>query len=398
MKTDTVFRIKAAIAGKRFILWLTFFTVVFISLPLLNYGQSLNQQLRSIEAQRRNYHIKHLQRIRQVQNITYIITDNQKRLEGAKVSLVQNQARLTETRYQLEILKNTLDRTVGETERLSQDAGNRLRSLYMGERLSLLQMILDAQDLSTLLDRLFYKQKLVAQDKQLLQNLRTKTMQYRQEKQQVAQQKESIAGTIVQIQSYQSQVSSRIQQDRMLREKYQKDAEFYEQAEQQLLAESANIRQSILRWSREHQHHKGQTDQGYVGNGTGIFAWPLFGSITSGFGSRFHPIHHRWMMHTGLDISAPMGAPVHASDSGQVIEAGWRGGYGKVVIISHGERNGVGMVTLYGHLSGWAVTAGQSVHKGQVIGYVGATGFATGPHLHFEIRENGTPTNPRRYL
>jgi murein DD-endopeptidase MepM/ murein hydrolase activator NlpD len=296
-------------------------------------------------------------------------------------------------------LKYSLDKTIGETTRLSNDAGERLRSLYMGDRLSLLQMILDANDLSTLLDRLYYKQKLVAQDKKLLTDLKEKTRLYQVQQNAVNRQKVAIAGTITQIQSFQTQVSSRIDQDRILRDKYQNDAKFYEQAEQQLLAESSLIRQQIIEMMRARQRKNHSSTSSYtVASSTGAFAWPLMGAITSGFGYRFHPIHHKMLMHTGLDISGPNGTPIRASDGGQVIFVGWRGGYGKVVIIDHGTRNGVGLVTLYGHMSGWAVSDGATVKKGQVIGYVGATGFATGPHLHFEIRENGSPVNPMRYL
>jgi murein DD-endopeptidase MepM/ murein hydrolase activator NlpD len=89
---------------------------------------------------------------------------------------------------------------------------------------------------------------------------------------------------------------------------------------------------------------------------------------------------------------------VKAADGGVVIEAGWRGGYGKVVMINHGTRNGKNFVTLYGHLSGFAVSKGQAVGKGQTIGYEGSTGYSTGPHLHFEVRLDGAPVNPRPYL
>lgn len=103
-------------------------------------------------------------------------------------------------------------------------------------------------------------------------------------------------------------------------------------------------------------------------------------------------------MHTGLDLAKPRNTPVKAADSGRVIQAGWRGGYGKVVMINHGNKNGKNIVSLYAHLNSWHVSKGQSVTKGQVIGKVGSTGYSTGPHLHFEVRENGRPVNPKKYL
>ncbi|MDQ3858248.1 MAG: M23 family metallopeptidase [Actinomycetota bacterium] len=98
-------------------------------------------------------------------------------------------------------------------------------------------------------------------------------------------------------------------------------------------------------------------------------------------------------MHEGIDIAAPAGATVHAAASGRVIVAGWMGGYGNLIVIDHGG----GLATAYGHLSAIWVGGG-SVSQGQGIGAVGCTGSCTGPHLHFEVRVNGTPVNPLAYL
>ncbi len=98
--------------------------------------------------------------------------------------------------------------------------------------------------------------------------------------------------------------------------------------------------------------------------------------------------------HTGIDIGVGYGTPIHAADSGTVIYATWMSGYGNVIIIDHGN----GISTLYAHQSSLAVGMGARVARGQVIGYVGSTGFSTGPHLHFEVRLNGTPVDPLAYL
>lgn len=125
--------------------------------------------------------------------------------------------------------------------------------------------------------------------------------------------------------------------------------------------------------------------------GTGIFAWPCSGTLTDRFG--FATLSGRW--HGGLDISGYTGANIQAADSGFVTFAGWsKTGYGNVIIINHQN----GFETYYAHLSTILVQAGQSVSKGQVIGLMGSTGNSTGPHLHFEIRENGVRKNPQLYL
>jgi murein DD-endopeptidase MepM/ murein hydrolase activator NlpD len=128
---------------------------------------------------------------------------------------------------------------------------------------------------------------------------------------------------------------------------------------------------------------------GSSGSGTSSsgFIWPVNGVVTSGFGWRWG------RMHEGIDIAAPSGTPIRAAAAGTVIYAGWMGGYGNLVIIDHGN----GLATAYGHQSAIYVGGG-SVSQGTVIGAVGSTGNSTGPHLHFEVRVNGSPVDPMGYL
>lgn len=128
----------------------------------------------------------------------------------------------------------------------------------------------------------------------------------------------------------------------------------------------------------------------------GSAAWelPIRGRLSSRFGMRFHPILHRTKLHTGDDLAASYGAPFRAARGGTVLFAGWKKAYGNTLIVDHGD----GICTLYGHASKLNVAAGQSVNAGQYIGNVGSTGWSTGPHLHFEVRKNGKPIDPTRYL
>jgi murein DD-endopeptidase MepM/ murein hydrolase activator NlpD len=122
--------------------------------------------------------------------------------------------------------------------------------------------------------------------------------------------------------------------------------------------------------------------------------WPVIGPVTSSFGERSDPFNGEGAFHAGIDISAAFGEAVRATADGTVDVAGMATGYGREVILDHGH----GIKTLYGHLSGFAVTEGQQVTRGQVIGYVGLSGRSTGPHLHYEVRIQNTPVNPHRYM
>jgi murein DD-endopeptidase MepM/ murein hydrolase activator NlpD len=122
--------------------------------------------------------------------------------------------------------------------------------------------------------------------------------------------------------------------------------------------------------------------------------WPLEGRVASSFGQRQDPINGEGAFHAGIDIDAPIGTPIRAAADGDVTEASMVAGYGREIILDHGHD----VVTLYGHLSAIAVVVGQHVTRGQVIGYVGQSGRATGPHLHYEVRVHKVPVNPHKYL
>ena len=122
--------------------------------------------------------------------------------------------------------------------------------------------------------------------------------------------------------------------------------------------------------------------------------WPVVGQLTGHFGERMDPFSGEGEFHTGVDISSQYGGAVRVSADGVVIEADERGGYGRLVVVDHG----FGVSTYYGHLSSFNVLVGQQLRRGDTIGNVGVSGRSTGPHVHYEVRINGAPVNPMRYL
>ena len=147
----------------------------------------------------------------------------------------------------------------------------------------------------------------------------------------------------------------------------------------------------------------GSSDGPVLGDGgpvisNGFLNYPLNGYITSPFGWRTHPIYGYRALHDGIDFGAACGTPIRAAASGTVLEQYFQTAWGNRVIIDHGFQRGVGVATIANHLSSYAVSAGDHVTRGQVVGYVGSTGWSTGCHLHFTVLQNGAPVNPMAWF
>lgn len=166
----------------------------------------------------------------------------------------------------------------------------------------------------------------------------------------------------------------------------------------ELPAESARIATQLRQFAaRNHAQGPPATSRS-APRGGAPFVMPADGWKSSDFGMRLHPIAHRWRLHSGMDIAAPGGSPIRAAAGGVVVRASWNGGYGKYTCIYHGRYQGDALATCYAHQSRILVSRGQRIRQGQLIGRIGTTGSSTGYHLHFEVRRDGDPVNPRPYL
>lgn len=134
------------------------------------------------------------------------------------------------------------------------------------------------------------------------------------------------------------------------------------------------------------------------GDAGGALSYPVSAPITSPYGMRFHPVLHVWKLHDGTDFGAGCGTPVRAAAGGTIIDTYYNGGYGNRVILNNGIKRGKSIVTTYNHLTRDTVHPGEKVDRGEVIGYVGSTGYSTGCHLHFMVIANGSTTNPMNWL
>lgn len=191
-----------------------------------------------------------------------------------------------------------------------------------------------------------------------------------------------LAAELAKVEDLRHEAEDELAEAQALLDRIRQEIAGYEQHKNSLEEDAARLQRELA------------SRQSTGGSNPGVLSWPVAGNVSSPFGYRIHPIFGTRKLHTGIDISAGAGTPIKAAGSGTVLIAGGYGGYGNAVVIDHGG----GLATLYAHQSSLAVSNGQKVDKGQVIGYVGCSGFCTGPHLHFETRESGVPVDPMKYL
>lgn len=263
--------------------------------------------------------------------------------------------------------------------------GERLVVMYEVGDISYLEVLLSATDFADFLSRWELLKEIVNQDQELISKINEERRQLEEKKKQLEANKKQLEEAQQTRKEKEKQLELKNKERQAALKEVQNDRKLYEQALRELEQASKEIELMIQRM---------QSGGSYMGTGT--FTWPAPGytRITSQYGMRYHPILKQNKLHTGMDIGAPSGAKVVAADDGKVITATYNSAYGNMIIIDHGG----GISTLYAHMSRFAVSQGAMVKKGQTIGYVGSTGWSTGPHLHFEVRKNGTPVNPKSYL
>ncbi len=287
-------------------------------------------------------------------------------------------------------IKNTMEDIAQKEEELSEAERNiegktevmnsRLRVMYKNKEIGYIEVLLASENFSDLITRLDMVKKIFTHDVNLLKYME-------EQKEIIFIRKQELEANRLRLVNSKNEKDDKAQSLQLNRGKLERDKEDLvkntaelEKAENELLDLAKKIEDEIRRK---------QSDAAYIG---GIMTWPAPGytRITSEFGYRIHPILKTRKLHTGIDIGVPSNSTIVAAQSGTVIASGYNGGYGKIVMIDHGG----GIVTLYAHNNTLLVSEGDKVEKGQAISKSGSTGLSTGPHLHFEVRENGEYVNP----
>ena len=277
----------------------------------------------------------------------------------------------------------------------------RVRDIYINGRLSYLDVVIGSKDFSDFANRLEVLKRIIDSDINLISEIKKERAQIEAHKKKLEEDRAKLVELEKAALAKQAEIEQKKAERNVVLQKAQNDRAVAMQAIEELNASSAQISAML----KERQAARaaaaaaaaqaaGQGSSYTWVQGTGQLGWPVSGEITSPYGYRVHPIWGTTIYHSGIDIGVDEGTPVHAADSGVIVWSGWMGGYGYAVVIDHGN----GLSTLYGHNSELAVDEGQSVSKGQVVAYAGSTGNSTGPHVHFEVRENGDPVDPMGYL
>lgn len=293
-------------------------------------------------------------------------------LDATDRKIIENQELLIITEQKLEIKNRFLKR--------------RIREIYIHGRLNYLDVLLGAKSFSDFMTRMDLFKRVIKYDYELIQQVikeRAIAMEARSELQKSRKEQAMLVAEADK--KLEVLMTKKADKDRLL-EKVKYDRDTAEQFYQEILAASREVEMLI--------RQKTTGSGGQKTSGEGFMVWPFYGEITSDFGWREHPIYGDTRFHSGIDISGDYGEAVCAAADGECIYSDWISGYGYTIIIDHGG----GISTLYGHNEELIAQEGQYVKQGQLIALCGSTGNSTGPHCHFEVREDGEPVSPYPYL
>ncbi len=291
-------------------------------------------------------------------------------------------------KVQSDIYENTelLNKTEKELKVKNKKLAKRVRDIYINGQISYVDVLFGAKDFSDFLTRMDILKRIIKHDYDLIMKVKADREIVMNTKAKLEKDKADVELLVADAEIKQKNMLDKKQAQQVLLDKAEYDRDVSQQAYEEIMAASEEITRMIQRSQ--------MVGGSYVAGGSGAMIWPLNGPITSEFGWRTHPIFGTQRYHSGLDIGGDYGLPIVAAASGTVIHAGWISGYGYTVIIDHGG----GITTLYGHNESLLVGEGESVSQGQTIAMCGSTGNSTGPHCHFEVRENGEPVSPYNYL
>lgn len=298
------------------------------------------------------------------QNLLKLTKDAEERAAIMQDSIAAKKSEIAETQSKVDAKQKEID---AQTAALNE----RLNVMYKTGTVGFVDVVLSSDSIADLLMNVGLVQKILKNDQDILEKMQDDLKELQELKAKLEKEKADLDSQMVELNKFIA--NKKAEADNAKKEQQQLEAEADKLYRDMIAQQSAN------------------TPSAPPAAGGGNYVWPTQGIITSKYGYRICPFHGQ-EFHNGIDIArSPQGTPVYAITSGTVSLASWYGGYGNCVTINHGGN----MMSLYGHLQKYVVSKGQSVSKGQLIGYMGSTGNSTGPHLHFTVYKNGSTINPQ---
>ena len=296
--------------------------------------------------------------------------------------------------------QNELSDAIRERDNLSDRYRVRIRAMEENGKLTYWSILFQANSFADLLDRVEMINEIARSDERMIHQLQEAAQQIEAVRQELAAEKVEMEEARESLTVEQEELESQRAEADGLMTELMADHEAYAALEAKYEAERSELLAEIAEEQKKYQQAVAAEEAAAAASaasavsGSGL-SWPCAArGITSAFGGRVHPITHVYSSHSGIDINAAYGSPIYACASGTVTEATYSDVFGYHVRISHGN----GFLTLYGHMTRYTVSAGQHVERGEVIGYVGNTGWSTAPHLHLTVYYYGTLVDPLNYL
>ena len=376
------------ISGRGKALNLALSLLISLSVTGTALADDLEDQLADLQRQAEEQQAKTNEASAKVESVSERLRQIQEELRVATAEYKEVKGQLDSVEDKISDNTELLQKTEADLKVKNKKLQQRVRDIYINGQISYVDVLFGAKDFADLMTRMDVLKRIIKHDYDLIMKVREEKATVENTRAQLEKDKAEAEVLVADAQAKKAKVEDKESEQQVLLDQAIYDRDTSERMYEEIMAASQEVANMIR---RSHM-----SSAGYSGApaGAGGMIWPISGPITSEFGWRTHPIFGTARFHSGLDIGGDYGMPIYAAASGTVIYAGWISGYGNAVIIEQGG----GVTTLYGHNDSLNVSEGENVAQGQVIAMCGSTGNSTGPHCHFEVRENGEPVSPYGYL